>query len=176
MCTWVRRWVVKERDRVGGINRFRSSIVPTSIDPPFPYKIKNSYRQARSLQAHALQWHHDHHRQHDPQTPPSSPLLYYYTIDFRGEPCALHGAVLERQASFVSRALATVAGRHQQRQQGDGGGDDEGKERGVSVLVVGHSYGGMVAKGGVAEALALGKEVDGVNVPVLLTLGAPHQR
>lgn len=72
---------------------------------------------------------------------------------------------MERQASFVQRALATIAGRHQREY------DDE---RVVSVLVVGHSYGGMVAKGGVAAALG-DVEVD-VHVPVLLTLGAPHQR
>lgn len=146
------------------------------IDPPFipPHtksNHKHSYRQARSLQAHALQWHHDQ-LQNEPQTPP---LLYYYTIDFQGEPCALHGAVLERQASFVSRALATIARRHQQHYSGDN--DDGRGKAGVSVLVVGHSYGGMVAKGGVAAALAEGEGVDGsVNVPVLLTLGAPHQR
>lgn len=171
-----------------------------------PQHHTNSYRQARSLQAHALQWHqdqqspqstdHDNHHEADgkttrsssssssspspssSQSPTPTPLLYYYTLDFRGEPSALHGAVLERQAAFVRRALEAIAWRHRDVY---GGGEEEGLVGGgkggrrVSVLVVAHSYGGMVAKGGVAGVLRdADKHV--VEVPVLVTLGAPHQR
>lgn len=138
------------------------------MNPPSPHLFvhkhtpKKSYRQARSLQQHASEWQQ--------QAPGSSPLLYYYALDFRGEASALHGGILERQAACVQRALAAIAARH---------GDS------ASVLVVGHSYGGVVAKRGVAHVLAAaaavwsGGDKDSrhhPHVPVLVTLGAPHQR
>lgn len=128
---------------------------------------RDSYRQARSLQQHALQWQQD-------QTSSSSfsPLLYYYSLDFRGEACALHGAILERQATFVHRALKVIAARHS--------GGETTTITAASVLVVGHSYGGIVAKAGVARVLAAAiREGEGgkhPHVPALLTLGTPHQR
>lgn len=126
---------------------------------------RDSYRQARSLQHHALQSQQDQDS--------DSSLLYYYSLDFRGEACALHGATLERQATFVHRALKAIAARHS--------GSEATTTTTASVLVVGHSYGGMVAKAGVARVLAAaireGREGGKhLQVPALLTLGTPHQR
>ncbi len=179
-------------------------IHPPPLPPPaasehviFKKKLKknptqcHSYRQARSLQEHARRWHDDHHQQQQQQQQQGggqSPLLlYYYTLDLRGEPCALHGQILDRQAAFVHRALEAIAARHSPSPSGL---DSmmEAAPAAVPVLVVGHSYGGMVAKGGVARALAAvaaaagaeGKGEGGakraLHVPILLTLGSPHQR
>lgn len=151
---------------------------PSRSFPPSAHD-KHSYRQARSLQEHALQFHAD-----GPSSS-SAPLLYYYALDFRGEACALHGAILHRQAKFVHRALEAIAARHQASSVDSKSGKmGEGGHGTASILVVGHSYGGVVAKGGVARLLrkegekekAGGKGRRGVRVPALLTLGSPHQR
>jgi hypothetical protein len=96
----------------------------------------------------------------------NSHTLHYYSVDFQKEACALHGRTLWRQAVFVKDAVRTLRKRHAQRGQG--------RRR---VIVVGHSYGGLVAKAGML-LLALeegGKDEKSRMKDVLVTLGSPHR-
>ncbi|KAM3576524.1 hypothetical protein VYU27_001514 [Nannochloropsis oceanica] len=133
--------------------------------------------------------------------------LHYYAVDFRREPTAVHGHIIWRQASYLKEAIKSLGARHRGDEEGrrkegarrghdsDEEGGREGERRGV--VVVGHSYGGIVAKAALmllrleekaerevmmrlkGKAVMEDEERDVAwergGVHTLLTLGTPHQ-
>lgn len=84
----------------------------------------------------------------------------FFTVDLNEELAALYGAVLERQTEFVSIAVKHILGLYE---------GQKGKPE--SVILVGHSMGGMVAR-----AVYTTKQVTAAMAPLIITQATPHTR
>jgi pimeloyl-ACP methyl ester carboxylesterase len=110
-----------------------------------------NYQQSRSLGAHALGLTASSTDKRTVQKilARDEPKLDVYTVDFQEEGTALSGFYLKRQTEFVTAAihqLVTTCGF-------------------ASILLVGHSMGGLVARAAATE-----------HVHSIVTLGTPHVR
>eukprot|EP00949_MAST-11_sp_MAST-11-sp1_P000238 g238.t1 len=131
-----------------------SDISSVSGDPVlFVHGNLGDYRQVRSLDSMAFD-----------EFKKGSTRLDYFTIDFREEPSGLSGSILYDQAEFVNDAIAAISRIYAlaDRKRGD-------SARRRSVFIVGHSYGGVVAK----LSFSLSNHRLG-SVHTIVTLGTPH--
>eukprot|EP00092_Neocalanus_flemingeri_P010254 GFUD01011050.1.p1 GENE.GFUD01011050.1~~GFUD01011050.1.p1 ORF type:complete len:1057 (+),score=343.38 GFUD01011050.1:48-3218(+) len=84
----------------------------------------------------------------------------YFTVDFGEEYSALYGGVLQDQVKFVSHSIERILQLYRGRKPGQGP---------TSVVLVGHSLGGLIAK-----ALFTEPEFSPSLVQVIITLATPH--
>ncbi|CAM9199795.1 unnamed protein product, partial [Chrysoparadoxa australica] len=101
-----------------------------------------TYQQARSIGSHLAT---------------SGVGLDLFALDFLEEMTAIHASYAWRQAQFLNHALAAIRNLY----RGTGGA--------ASVMVVGHSYGGIVAR----AAVTLTSYRHG-DISDIITLGTPH--
>ncbi|XP_052071301.1 GPI inositol-deacylase-like isoform X3 [Mytilus californianus] len=107
-----------------------------------------SYRQARSLASVA------HRRANDKRF---SFHFNYFTIDFNEELSALYGGMLQSQTEFVHECVKKILSLYESNKP-------------TSVVLVGHSMGGMIAR-----ALFTLPEFDQNSVNTIITQATPHQ-
>ncbi|EFA08175.1 GPI inositol-deacylase-like Protein [Tribolium castaneum] len=110
-----------------------------------------SHRQGRSLASVALR------KALNSRTPFH---FDYFLIDLNNELSGLNGALLADQLEYVNNSIYTVLDLYQNR-----------KNPAKSVVLVGHSMGGIIAKRLVSN---LGENSD--LVPIVLGLATPHRR
>lgn len=67
----------------------------------------------------------------------SDQFFQYFSLDFNGEPIAFHGGDIVDKAVFVNEALKYINEMYEK--QGQVGGVKH-------VILLGHSYGGMIAR------------------------------
>jgi len=82
----------------------------------------------------------------------------YFAVDFVEEFSALYGGTLQDQAEFVRKSIQDILSLYQGQKQAP-----------TSVVLVGHSVGGLVAK-----ALFLDQNFDHSTVNIIITLATPH--
>ena len=82
-------------------------------------------------------------------------ILNIFAVDFVKEYKALHGGTLEAQAEFVRQSIEAILGLYQGKQK--------------SVVLIGHSVGGLIAK-----ALFTDEKFDSKQVQTIITLATPH--
>ena len=83
----------------------------------------------------------------------------YFAVDFVEEFSALYGGTLQNQAAFVRQSIRDILNLYQGQVQ----------PAPTSLVLVGHSVGGLVAK-----ALFLDPEFDPLTVNIIITLATPH--
>lgn len=81
----------------------------------------------------------------------------YFAADFVEEYSALYGGTLNEQAAFVRQSIKTILNLY------------KGSIKPKSVVLVGHSIGGLIAK-----ALFLDPDFDADTVKIIVTLATPH--
>lgn len=81
----------------------------------------------------------------------------YFTVDFNEEYSALYGGTLLDQADFVRSSVKAILGLY------------SGKSKPKSVVLIGHSIGGLVAK-----SLFVDAAFDAKMVNTIVTLATPH--
>lgn len=110
-----------------------------------------SYRQVRSFASQLLR----DSMQTSPssQSPPSSPCYNVYAVDFREEFVAFSAHLLLHQIEYVQRVVQHLCQEHLQM---------------ASLVLVGHSYGGMVLRSAKLGQIAQDREI------LLVTLVSPH--
>ena len=84
----------------------------------------------------------------------------YFTVDFDEEYSALYGGVLQNQVEFVSHSIQKILQLYKGR---------KGGQAPTSVVLVGHSLGGLIAKAVLAEP-----SFPASLVQVILTMATPH--
>jgi len=82
----------------------------------------------------------------------------YFTLDFDEEYSALYGGVLQNQVQFVSHSIEKILSLYRGKKQAP-----------TSVVLIGHSLGGMIAKAVLAEP-----NISPTAVQVIITLATPH--
>ena len=92
----------------------------------------------------------------------SARRLDYFSLDFREEPSAFSGNMLEQQATYVNDAVSTILRLYKQ---------SSSALTQKSVVLVGHSMGGFVAR----RSLQLFNHQRG-TIQTIVTLSSPHVR
>ncbi|XP_071438562.1 GPI inositol-deacylase [Hetaerina americana] len=109
-----------------------------------------SYKQVRSLASVSLRM----------SLSSNSPYVFnYFTADLNEEYSALYGAVLYEQTRFIGECVKKILSLYP---------DD--RKRPTSVILIGHSMGGLIAKGVIMEP-----DFDHDMVNSIITLAAPHK-
>lgn len=127
-----------------------------------------SYKQVRPIAAEAA-YHHHNSIQHDPALRAAGKRpLDFFTVDFNEDITAFHGQTLLEQADYLNDAVAFILSLYTDpnRALRDASLPDP-----TSVIVVGHSMGGVVAR----TMLTRSKYVAN-SINTILTLSAPHIR
>jgi glycosylphosphatidylinositol deacylase len=82
----------------------------------------------------------------------------YFAVDFVEEFSALYGGTLEDQAAFVRQSIVDILRLYQGQKQAP-----------TSVVLIGHSIGGLVAK-----SLFVDPNFDPLTINIIITLATPH--
>jgi glycosylphosphatidylinositol deacylase len=127
-----------------------------------------SYRQVRSLAAEAAVHYHEVLQADQDALNAGKRSLDWFTVDFNEDLAAFHGQTLLDQAEYLNEAIAYILKLYHNpnRSMRDSSLPDP-----TSVILVGHSMGGIVAR----TMLTLSNhQPDSVNT--IVTLAAPHAR
>ncbi|PVU96625.1 hypothetical protein BB559_002335 [Furculomyces boomerangus] len=129
-----------------------------------------SYKQARSLARASAEAHSELLKNNPDIALQGNIGLDYFTVDLNEELTALHGRSLQEQAEFVNESIKYILSLYKNNRKRfltfPGSEDLPDVE---SVIIVGHSMGGLVARAAVASK----NHIKG-SVNTLITLSTPH--
>ncbi|KAB8234091.1 GPI inositol-deacylase [Aspergillus alliaceus] len=127
-----------------------------------------SYRQVRSLAAEASRHYHDVVRHDEERLNTGTRSLDFFMIDFNEDMAAFHGQTLLDQAEYVNEAVAYILSLYHdpRRSRRDPELPDP-----ISVVLIGHSMGGIVAR----TALTM-TNYQANSVNSIVTMSAPHAK
>ncbi|KAF1913008.1 PGAP1-like protein-domain-containing protein [Ampelomyces quisqualis] len=127
-----------------------------------------SYKQVRSLAAEAA-YHYHNSVQHEPGAGKGERRpLDFFSVDFNEDFTAFHGQTLLDQAEYLNDAITFILSLYHTpgRTQRDGHLPDP-----ISVIIVGHSMGGVVAR---TMMTMPNYQTNSINT--IVTIAAPHAR
>lgn len=127
-----------------------------------------SFKQARCLAFESAQYYHNSIQQ-DPQAlKDGMTSLDFFAVDFNEDFSAFHGQTLLDQAEYLNDAVAYILSLYHdpRRSQRDPGLPDPS-----SVILVGHSMGGVVAR-----AMLTMSNYQSNSINTIVTMSAPHAR
>ncbi|KMU81010.1 GPI inositol-deacylase [Coccidioides immitis RMSCC 3703] len=127
-----------------------------------------SYKQGRSLASEASLYFHDVLQYHQERLKTGVRGLDFFMADFNEDMAAFHGQTLLDQAEYVNDALAYILSLyHDPRRPGR----DLNLPDPTSVILIGHSMGGIVAR----TVLTMSNyQTNSVNT--IITMSTPHAR
>lgn len=127
-----------------------------------------SYRQGRSLASEASLYFHNVLQYDQERLKAGTRSLDFFMADFNEDMAAFHGQTLLDQAEYVNDALAYILSLyHDPRRQGR----DPNLPDPMSVILVGHSMGGIVAR----TVLTM-ENYQTNSVNTIITMSTPHAR
>ncbi|KAI9880127.1 MAG: GPI inositol deacylase [Pleopsidium flavum] len=127
-----------------------------------------SYKQVRPLAAEAAQYFHDTVQQDEKALKAGTRSLDFFTVDFNEDITAFHGQTLLDQAEYLNEAVAYILSLYHdpRRSRRDPSLPDPS-----SVILVGHSMGGIVARTMLTMA-----NYQSNSINTIITMSAPHAR
>ncbi|KAI1320037.1 GPI inositol deacylase [Mortierella claussenii] len=125
-------------------------IRPTGIPALFIPGNAGSARQVRSIARETISWHK-----------PGSQRFDFFTVDFNEEFSAFHGQLLLDQAQYINDAIRYILSLYDESYHS--------YPKPTSVLIIGHSMGGIVAR-----TIFLKENYLPGSVHAILTLATPH--
>lgn len=127
-----------------------------------------SYKQARSLASEASRHFYDVVRHDQESLRTGTRALDFFTVDFNEDLAAFHGQTLMDQAEYINEAVAYILSLYHDphRSRRDPSLPDPS-----SVILVGHSMGGIVAR----MALTM-PNYQSNSINTIMTMSAPHAR
>lgn len=127
-----------------------------------------SYRQVRSLAAEASRHYYDVVRHDQDRLKSGTRSLDFFMIDFNEDMAAFHGQTLLDQAEYVNEAVSYILSLYHdpRRSRRDPELPDPS-----SVILIGHSMGGIVAR----TTLTMANYQDN-SVNTIVTMSAPHAK
>lgn len=127
-----------------------------------------SYRQARSLGSESAQYYYNTIAQNSRALKDGATSIDFFTIDFNEDFTAFHGQTLLDQAEYLNDAVAYILSLYHdpRRSQRDASLPDPS-----SVILIGHSMGGMVAR-----TMLIMPNYQSNSVNTIVTMSTPHAR
>src|SRR5690606_18507451 len=127
-----------------------------------------SYKQVRPIAAEAATYFHDV-LQHDEAALASGIRnLDFFTVDFNEDITAFHGQTLLDQAEYLNEAVRYILSLYLDPRVSD---RDPDLPDPTSVIVLGHSMGGVVAR-----AMLIMPNYQANSINTIITMSAPHAR
>ena len=127
-----------------------------------------SYRQARSLASETVQYYYNTVQQDKEALKNGATSIDFFSVDFNEDFTAFHGQTLLDQAEYLNDAVAYILSLYhdQRRSQRDPGLPDPS-----SVILIGHSMGGVAAR-----TMLTMPNYQSNSVNTIITISAPHAR
>ena len=127
-----------------------------------------SYKQSRCLAFEAAQYYHNHIQQDPEALKNGMTSLDFFAVDFNEDFSAFHGQTILDQAEYLNDAVAYILSLYHdpRRSQRDPGLPDPS-----SVILVGHSMGGIVAR-----TMLTMSNYQSNSINTIVTVSAPHAR
>ena len=128
-----------------------------------------SYKQVRPIAAEAANYFH-HQLQHETAANDDSGIraLDFFTVDFNEDITAFHGQTLLDQAEYLNEAVRYILSLYSEPQRAT---RDSHLPDPTSVIVLGHSMGGVVAR-----AMLVQPNYQSNSINTIITMSAPHAR
>ncbi|KAI9816181.1 MAG: GPI inositol deacylase [Pycnora praestabilis] len=127
-----------------------------------------SYKQVRPLAAEAAQYFHDV-VQHDTRAlTGGTRSLDFFTVDFNEDITAFHGQTMLDQAEYLNEAVAYILSLYHDPRRS---ARDQGLPDPSSVILLGHSMGGIVAR-----TMLTMSNYQANSINTIVTMSAPHAR
>lgn len=127
-----------------------------------------SYRQARSLASETVQHYYNTVQQDKSALKGGATSIDFFSVDFNEDFTAFHGQTLLDQAEYLNDAVAYILSLYHdpRRSQRDPGLPDPS-----SVILIGHSMGGVAAR-----TMLTMPNYQSNSVNTIVTISAPHAR
>ena len=127
-----------------------------------------SYKQVRPLAAEAAHYYQDYIQSNAEMIDTGSRNLDFFTVDFNEDITAWHGQTLLDQAEYLNEAVAYILSLYHdpRRSRRDPGLPDPS-----SVILIGHSMGGMVAR-----TMLVLSNYQANSINTIITMAASHAR
>ena len=127
-----------------------------------------SYKQVRSLSSEASHYFQNHVRNDEVALRNGARSLDFFMVDLNEDLAAFHGQTILDQADYVNEAVAYILSlyhdtRHAQR--------DQRLPDPSSVILIGHSMGGIVAR-----TVLINPNYQANSVNTIITMSTPHAR
>ncbi|KAK7715012.1 GPI inositol deacylase [Diaporthe eres] len=127
-----------------------------------------SYKQVRPLAAEAANYFHDT-LQHDPSALRNGVRdLDFFTVDFNEDFTAFHGQTMVDQAEYLNEAIRYILSLYLDPRMTS---RDSDLPDPTSVIIVGHSMGGIVAR-----TMLIMPNYQAHSINTIITMSAPHSR
>ncbi|KJZ78116.1 GPI inositol-deacylase [Hirsutella minnesotensis 3608] len=127
-----------------------------------------SYKQVRPIAAEAANYFHDEVRQDGASIRAGVRNLDFFTVDFNEDITAFHGQTLLDQAEYLNEAIRYILSLYSDPQRAD---RDSHFPDPTSVVILGHSMGGVVAR-----AMLIQPNYQPKSINTIITMSAPHAR
>ncbi|KAK3044812.1 GPI inositol deacylase, partial [Coniosporium uncinatum] len=127
-----------------------------------------SYKQVRSLAAEAAYHYHNLIRPDPDALSSGKRALDFFTVDFNEDITAFHGQTLLDQAEYLNDAIAYILSLYHNPHRST---RDPSLPDPSSVIVIGHSMGGIVAR-----TMLTMPNYQSNSINTIITLSAPHAR
>lgn len=127
-----------------------------------------SYKQVRPIAAEAANYFHDALRQDGFSVEAGVRNLDFFTVDFNEDITAFHGQTLLDQAEYLNEAIRYILSLYSDPQRAD---RDSQLPDPTSVVILGHSMGGVVAR-----AMLIQPNYQPKSINTIITMSAPHAR
>ncbi|KAK1237843.1 hypothetical protein MKX07_003679 [Trichoderma sp. CBMAI-0711] len=127
-----------------------------------------SYKQVRPIAAETANYFHDYLQHDRSQLESGIRSLDFFTVDFNEDITAFHGQTLLDQAEYLNEAVRYILSLYTEPQRVS---RDSHLPDPTSVLILGHSMGGVVAR-----AMLVQPNYQENSINTIITMSAPHAR
>lgn len=127
-----------------------------------------SYKQVRSLSSEASRYYYNHFRHDRKAREEGIRGLDFFTLDFNEDLAAFHGQTVIDQAEYVNEAIAYILSLYHDSKRLN---RDTDLPDPSSVILIGHSMGGIVAR-----AALVNSKYQANSVNTIITMSTPHAR
>ncbi|KAG0371220.1 GPI inositol deacylase [Mortierella sp. AD032] len=141
-----------------------AKVQPLGIPALFIPGNAGSAKQMRSIAKEASKYYYENLAEGQRDGKTSARPIDFFTVDFNEEFSALHGHSLLEQAQYLNDAIAYILSLYQDERH-----SDPSLPRPTSVVIVGHSMGGIVAR-----SLFTMSNYQPGSVNTILTAATPH--
>ncbi|KAG6109834.1 hypothetical protein E4U13_005654 [Claviceps humidiphila] len=127
-----------------------------------------SYKQVRPIAAETATYYHDTLRHDGRSIDSGTRNLDFFTVDFNEDITAFHGQTLLDQAEYLNEAIRYILSLYSDPERV---GRDPQLPDPTSVIILGHSMGGVVAR-----TMLIQPNYQANSINTIITMSAPHSR